>query len=331
MRVLAGDIGGTKTLLQIAEVQAAHAQPLVTRRYESAHHASFAGLVREFLADPAVCAAGDASAACFAVAGPVMAGAAGEAVRVTNLPWVIESSALAREFGMRRVRLVNDFQAVGYGIEALRPADLAVLQEGIPRAHGARAVLGAGTGLGQAILVWRRDHYEVLPTEGGHADFAPADEEQVGLWRYLRGRHGRATWERVLSGPGLADIYSFVCASAGAREAFEAVPDAERPAAISAAAIAGSDAQATTAIELFVRVYGAQAGNLALATLALGGVYLAGGIAPKLLPQLRAGDFLRAFCDKGRMAGLLRDVPVAVVLNEEIGLLGAALAAARAG
>jgi glucokinase len=328
MRVLAGDIGGTNVRLHVADVNNGVIGSVAAARFESARYATFEQLLREFLAIPA--AAGSPTAVCLAVAGPIRRTASGQAVRVTNLPWEVDGGTLARDFEFPRVRLINDFQAVGYGIEALTDADLVVLQQGEPEPRGVRAVLGAGTGLGQAILVWQQNRYEACPTEGGHVDFAPTDNAQIELWRYLNERYGRATYERVLSGPGLVDTYAFLrghgqpdetgTGGAGGRTT---------PAAITRAALSGADPLAVQALDLFVRVYGAQAGNLALTVLPRGGVYLAGGIAPKIIDKLRDGSFLRAFQAKGRLATLLQRVPISVVMNENVGLLGATLAAVR--
>lgn len=331
MRVLAGDVGGTKVLLQITEfhgdTRVAHV--LTEWRFESAAYDSLLAIVRQFLRE-----AGDAgvglAAACFGIAGPVVPSATGESAKVTNLPWVIESAALARALGVPCVRLLNDFQALGYGIEALSPDDFHVLQPGEDHARAPCAVIGAGTGLGQGILVWCNDYYEAIATEGGHADFGPTDDLQVELLRHLMKRYGRASYERVLSGPGIVNIYSFLLerrAGLLAHDALLAQPDPA--AAISAAALAGTDPTAIETLDVFVRIYGAQAGNLALSCLAQGGVFIGGGIAPKILPAFRSGGFIRAFVDKGRMAPLLATIPVKVIMNPRTGLIGAALAARR--
>jgi glucokinase len=251
---------------------------------------------------------------------------------VTNLPWEIDSRALAREFGFPRARLINDFQAIGYGIEALSDADLVVLQAGEPVTRAPRAVIGAGTGLGQGILVWDRDHYEPIATEGGHASFGPNDDLQIELTRYLLANGGRASYERVLSGHGLVRLYAFLKARGETPESVslaEAMQKDDPAAAITRAALEQNDRLANRALDLFVDVYGAQAGNLALTAGARGGVYIAGGIAPKILPRLTDGRFLRAFLDKGRMSPYVAAVPVRVVTNPDVGLIGAALAASR--
>lgn len=327
MRVLAGDIGGTKVWLRLADLHAGGLRMVAERRFPSARYNGLRPIVREFLEHAG--ASAPPAAACFGIAGPISAAERGEIARVTNLPWVIESARLAEDLGGASVRLVNDFQAIGYAIEALAPDDLVTLQQGT---HGARApcaVIGAGTGLGQALLAWQGDRYDAVATEGGHVDFAPTDELQIDLLRALTARHGRVSYERILSGAGLVDVYAFFTGrgvSAGPRPLLEA-PDP--PAAISSAALEQSDPAAVAALRLFVQVYGAHAGNVALGYLAAGGVYIAGGIAPKVLPALCDGGFIRAFRDKGRMTPLLERFPVHVVINEKAGLQGALLAAAR--
>ncbi|MDE2088415.1 MAG: glucokinase [Gammaproteobacteria bacterium] len=331
MKVLAGDIGGTKTLLLIAECRGRDCSALFERRYASAAYPGLTPMVQAFLGAAGKSGRGLGDA-CFAVAGPVTTSEQGQYAKTTNLPWEIDQRALSAALDIPRLRLINDFQAVGYGIEALEPRDLEVLQRGLPQPGGPRAVLGAGTGLGTGLLLWQDDHYEALPSEGGHADFAPCDEQQIELLRYLRREHEHVSWERVLSGPGLVNLYAFLRDTGGARESpalRRAMQRGDAAAAISRHALAGRDPLAGQALDLFVRLYGAQAGNVALGFLATGGVYLAGGIAAKIIERLRAGALVRAFNDKGRMAPLLSSMPVRVILNPRVGLLGAALAASR--
>jgi glucokinase len=332
MKVLAGDIGGTKTWLLIAHCQQGDCSPLFEQRYHSAAYPSLTAMVHEFLDAAAAHSALPVEGACFGVAGPVSAREAGDSARITNLPWRIEATELAAELGLDRAHLVNDFQATGYGIDALAPGDLITLQPGLP-VHGApRVIIGAGTGLGMGVLCWRDGHYEPLPSEGGHADFAPTDDEQIALLRHLRARYGRVSVERVVSGPGLVNILDFLrdTGAATVSAALDAAMESgDAAAAISRCALDGSDPAAVRALGLFVRAYGAQAGDLALTALARGGVYIGGGIAPKLLGRLQAGDFMEAFRAKGRMAGLCADMPVHVIANPKVGLLGAALKASR--
>lgn len=321
MRVLAGDIGGTKTLLALLERGPDGLRVLVRERYESARHPGLAPIVRDFLARPDLPAIDRAG---FGVAGPVVDGRC----RVTNLPWEIDAAALQAELGLRHVALVNDFAAVAYGVTELGAGDLEVLQAGARDPHGPVALIGAGTGLGEAVLVPTPTGPRVLPSEGGHADLAPRDDTEIALLRFLLRRHHRVSYERIVSGPGLVTAYEFVIAEGLAPELADtrarmAVED--RGAVIGARALAGDDPACVRAVDLFVGLYGAEAGNLALKILPTGGLYVAGGIAGKLLPKLRAG-FLPAFLDKGRMSPLLATLPVAVVTNPEVGLLGAGVA-----
>jgi glucokinase len=329
MRILAGDVGGTKTLLQIAECDAGRCRPVREQRFDSGAYAGLAAVIRDFFREER---ANTIEAACFGVAGPVKQAESGQHVKVTNLPWEIDSRSLAHEFGFPRARLINDFQAVGYGIEALGAHDLVVLQRGEAVARGPRAVIGAGTGLGQGILVWDRDHYEPIATEGGHASFGPNDELEIELARYLLKTCGRASYERVLSGHGLVRLYAFLKARGETPESAalaQAMRKDDPAAAITRAALEGNDRLANQALDLFVDIYGAQAGNLALTAGATGGVYIAGGIAPKIIARLTDGRFMRAFCNKGKMTPYVTAVPVQVVTNARAGLIGAALAAGR--
>ncbi len=323
--ILAGDIGGTKTLLQLAEFSGGRCDVIDERRFDSAAYAGLGPMIKDFLA-----ARGGVAprSACFGVAGRV----SGRTADITNLAWRIDADAVAREFRIPKVALINDFVAAASGIEALTAADLAVLQAGEPEERGPRAVIGAGTGLGEGYMVWQGDHYRAFPSEGGHADFAPTDERQIGLLRFLRRKFARASYERVLAGQGLVDIYAFLRDAGAAPESaavLRAMLSDDPAAVISHAALDESDMLAEQALDMFVDIYGAQAGNLALTVLATGGVYVAGGIAPKIVDKLRQGGFMRAFVDKGRFSGLLARVPVQVVLNARVGLLGAALVAGR--
>jgi glucokinase len=298
--ILAGDIGGTKSLLALFADGAR--EPAFELRLASAEFADFASLLERFLGEArgALGAALRIDAGCFGIAGPVR----GEHVRLTNLPWSIDAAPLRSRFGIGRLELINDFAAAAWGVGALRAQDLATLQQGVPVAEAARVVLGAGTGFGVAYVV----NGMPVAGEGGHAGFAPADTEQAALWRFLHEKLGRVQLEDLLSGPGLARINEFVT---GAKASPEAVTG--------------------RALDLFVACYGAAAGDHALNVMARGGVFVAGGIAPKILPRLAAGGFLAAFNDKGAFAELTQRMPVHVVTNERVGLIGAAVAAARRG
>lgn len=330
MKVLAGDLGGTKTLLALMECEGSRCESVLERRYPSDEWEGLGPMLAAFL-DEAGTAARGVTRGAIGVAGPVEEGEAGERASITNLPWRMESAELAEVAGLARLRLINDFQAVGYGIEALGGGALHTLQAGSPKARGPRAVIGAGTGLGQALLVWCDGYYEVLPTEGGHASFAPQDAEQQRLLTFLREAYGHVSYERLVSGMGLVNIQRYL-ESAGliaGPELRRAMGEGDAAAAISAAACDDSDPSAMHALELFIRIYGAQAGNLALTTLCSGGLFVAGGIAPKILHKLKEVAFLEAFNAKGRMSRETARIPVHVVTEPRVGLLGAALAASR--
>ena len=329
MRVLAGDIGGTKTLLQIAEGKAGRCRAVREQRFDSASYDSLSSIIHEFLKQEKN---KKITAVCFGIAGPVKTTARGQSVKVTNLPWEIHSQELKRRFKFPQLRLINDFQAVGYGIEALGAKDLVVLQPGEPVGHGPRAVIGAGTGLGQGILIWNLDHYDPVATEGGHANFAPVNEWQIELTRYLLRTIGRASWELILSGHGLVRLYTFFKERGEFPETpalSAAMKNGDAAAAITKAALEQNDGLANQTMDLFVDIYGAQAGNLALTAGATGGVYVAGGIAPKIISRLTDGRFMRAFLNKSKMKSYVEVIPVQVVMNPNVGLMGAVQVASR--
>ena len=301
--VLCGDIGGTKTLLAIAALGGDRPELVVERRYADRDFPAFADLVRTFRDAARI----EVERACLGVAGPVE----GRRVAVTNFPWEIDADPLEAILGAP-VALANDFVAAAHGIDVLRAEDLVTLQAGAPVPRAPQLVIGAGTGLGVAYRVWQGDRYAVLGGEGGHVGFAPADERQAELWRALHVHLGRVRVEHVVSGPGLARIHGFLGG------------EARTPAEIAT----GADPLARAAVDLFLECFGAAAGDHALALLARGGVFLAGGIAPRLLPRLRAGPFLAAFNAKGDHARLAASFPVRVVTEERLGLLGAAQLAA---
>ena len=255
----------------------------------------------------------------------------GGRVQVTNLPWRLDAQELAQRFDIARIRFINDFEAIALGIEALGPGDLETLQAGQPVEHAMRVVLGAGTGMGVAWLMWQEGRRVALATEAGHMDFAPGNELQTALLNHLRKKFGHVSWERVLSGPGLVEIFRFLQASIGAASGLEQMSLEEEggAAVVADLALNRKHPLAAKALGLFVQCYGAFAGNLALAGLARGGVYIAGGIAPKIIAVLKQGAFIEAFCGKGRFSGLMQKIPVQVVMNPKAGLLGAALTAAR--
>lgn len=324
--ILAGDIGGTSTRLALFEMGNERLRPAVIDVFASRDHGSLREIVGEFT----VRHPGPIDRACFAIAGPVMQGR----VETPNLPWVVDASGLAKELGLKSVQLMNDLLANAYGIARLDPDDLFVLNEGGPEARGNAGLISAGTGLGEAGLYWDGSSHRPFPSEGGHADFAPRNETEIELLRYLASRFGHVSYERVLSGPGLYNIYKFLRDTGRGKETTriaERLREEDPPAVISMAAVEGHCELCIQAMDLFVSVYGAEAGNLALKVLATGGVFLGGGIAPKILSKLNGPAFLEAFTAKGRMKALLEAVPVRVILNEQAALSGAARFAAHEG
>jgi glucokinase len=302
--ILCADIGGTKTLLGLAE----QGRLIADRRYVNADFPDFASLLASFLADTHTLPSSLANG-CLALAGPIAD--SGTSARLTNLPWTIDALDLAQRFGMRPPRLVNDFAAAAVGAVTSPAADLITLQAGEPVPVAPRLVVGAGTGLGMAIVLPENGGWRCIAGEGGHVAFAPADEQQAALWAFLRKRHGRVTWERVVSGPGLSAIHEFV---SGIRLMPEQI--AER-------AHTQVDGDAAKALAIFLASYGAFAGDMALACLARGGVFLAGGIAGKLLDLLPDSEFLGAFNAKAEHAAIAARMPVHVVTDPLLGLRGA--------
>lgn len=319
MQVLVGDIGGTKTVLAVAEADAGVIRLTGERRYPSRDFASLEDVVSRFLAETgATC-----KTAAFAVAGPVNR----DSSEITNLSWLLDARRLEEVLGLRRARLLNDLEAVAWGIATLGPDDFEVLHPGAENAQGNACVVAAGTGLGQAGMHWDGAIHRPFATEGGHADFAPRDDLELALLRSLQERVGHVSWERLVSGMGIADIYLFLLEWHGDESSGplrEAMAAGDESAAIATAAADGSCPICGETMQLFMELYGREAGNMALKHMALGGVYLAGGIAPKNLDLLRRGPFLRAFFDKGRMGGLMRRIPVKVILEQRVPLFGAA-------
>lgn len=314
--ILAGDIGGTKSNLALVSLLGGLLHVEQARSFESQRYESLESIVKAYLADVVA----PIDRACFGVAGPVLGGQA----TITNLPWRLTEEALQAALGLARVRLLNDLTALAYAIPVLQPKDLVTLQEGVPEATGAIAILAPGTGLGQGYLCWDGERYRPGASEGGHADFAPADELQTRLLEHLRAQYGHVSWERVLSGPGLHAIYRFLRQNGGPEPAWVAERMASGDPSAAISALAGSDPLCSRALDVFLSIMGAQAGNLALTFMATGGVYLGGGIAPKILPKLRDGTLLRAFRDKGRLSHVVERIPVHVIQNVQAPLLGAA-------
>lgn len=322
MLVLAGDVGGTSTRLAYFQAEDAALTVLAEGRYQSREHSSLIEIVRRFAEQHRLVA----ERACFGIAGPILEGR----VRTPNLPWHIEGVELAELLGLPQVRLINDLEANTYGIAALKDQDLVTLNAGEPEPTGTIAVVSAGTGLGESLAYWDGSTHVPLPSEAGHADFAARNELEADLLLYLQAKHGRVSYERVLSGPGLLDIYRFLRDEHYFQEnpaIIAAMNAGDPPAVITRAGLDGSCPMCSKALDIFVAVYGAEAGNAALRFLATGGVYLGGGIAPKIIDRLRGAPFIVAFTAKGRLSSLVQSIPVHVILNERTALLGAGRAA----
>jgi len=321
--ILAGDIGGTKTRLAVFSVTGRQLETLAEHSYPSSEYDSLGAILGEFSATHDY----RPDAASFGIAGPVRDNSA----RVTNLPWHISAAVIAHDLRINRVMLLNDLEATAWGLRALTEDDFHVLNAGTPNPVGNTAVIAAGTGLGEAGLARIGDGFQPFATEGGHADFSPGCELEIELLRFLMESHGHVSWERVLSGPGLVNLHAFLC-----HHRCQPAPDwlqqemraGDPAAAISAAATSGRDPVCSEALELFVHLYGVEAGNLALKMLATGGLYIGGGIAPRILDHLTTGAFMAAFVAKGRMRRLLEQIPVRVILNDRAALYGPAVFAA---
>lgn len=324
--ILAGDIGGTNTRLALfgrSDLE----EPIFIRVYSSGDYESFLRIIERFL-DEAAQELPQATPYCagFSVAGPVD----GKIVRFTNLPWVVDSKNIMARLGTERVVFVNDFAAICHAIPRLGTQYLHRIGGGEPVRRAPIAVLGAGTGLGEGFIVWADENYMVIPSEGGHSDFAPRNSLEVRLLEHLTNKYLRVSYERILSGPGLVNLYEFFRDREGMPES-AALRDEFRqnsaPPVISRHGLARTDPLSERALELFCTIYGAEAGNLALKVLARGGVYLAGGIASKILPKLEEGGFRYGFESKGRFRNFLESVPTFIITHPQPGLMGAAITA----
>ncbi|QBD77709.1 glucokinase [Ktedonosporobacter rubrisoli] len=320
--LLAGDIGGTKSNLAIFSSEAEIRKPVLEATFPSAQYSSLEELIHTFLSQNDV----RVEAACFGVAGPVIEGKA----KVTNLPWELDKERLQRELKIPAVHLMNDLDAMAHAIPLLEAEDVYTLNEGQPEAHGTLAVIAPGTGLGEAFLTWNGTRYQAFPSEGGHADFAPTNEAELDLLRYLWKRYGHVSYELVCSGKGLPNVYAYMreCTPlkehAWVTEQLDAQGD-HTPLIVQAALdVERVSERSQAAVSMLVAILGAEAGNLALKVLATGGVYLGGGIPPRILSYLKEEQFMQSFKNKGRFAEMMTNIPVHVVLNPKLALLGAA-------
>jgi len=325
--ILAGDLGGTKTLLGLFQRAPEGVRSVREQQFRSHDHATFEAILDSFLREDG--ARLKLAAACFGVPGAVVDGRS----QATNLPWRLEESALSSATGTP-VKLLNDLQAMAYGMLFLAPAQLHVLQAGTrPRLGGNVAVIAAGTGLGEAMLYFDGELHHPVASEGGHADFAPQSDDEIDLLRWLRSKFkGHVSYERILAGPGLSNVYQFLKETGRYREpasAAQKLAQGDPNAAITELAIAGSDPLSEHALAMFCRIYGAETGNLAMRWLATGGVFVGGGIAPKILPMLEKGGFLERFTDKGRFTPLMQSLELSISLEPRTALLGAAYYAGR--
>lgn len=324
--ILAGDIGGTNARLAYFQGQNGHLRLLSERVFPSREHSELGEIVEQFLEESGT----RPEVACFGIAGPVRNGR----VETSNLPWVVEQSRLAKQIHLPATLLINDLEASAWGIGALEKTDLVPLNRVTGPAVGNQAVIAPGTGLGEAGMFWDGARHRVFACEGGHTDFGPQDDLQIELLGFLRRRFGHVSYERIVSGPGLVNVYEFLRDSGHEKETSEVAAQMKKgdpAAAISRAALDATCPLAQKALDVWISVFGAEASNLALKTMATGGLFLAGGISPKILPRLKGPMFMDAFLNKGRLRALVESIPVQVVTNEKAGLLGAArCAAARA-
>jgi glucokinase len=317
--ILAGDVGGTKVHLALYEFINGKLEYSRDARYPAKEYSGLEEIVREFLGAVKV------TAACFGVPGPVRDGR----LRLTNLPWTLDSRELSVSLGITHVFLINDLEANGYGVAELTSEQIYILSEGDASQLGNRALLAAGTGLGEGMLIWNGHSHVPYPCEGGHTDYAPRNENEIDLLRFLKQKYnGRISFERVLSGMGLTNIYEFLREVRGMEEPAwlaERIAAVDDPnTVITEMALAAKSEICEKTLDMFVSAYGAEAGNMALKLLSVGGVYIGGGIAPRILEKLKDGTFMKAFTDKGRLSQLLINMPVRIILESRAALLGAA-------
>ncbi|MBA2706107.1 MAG: glucokinase [Blastocatellia bacterium] len=324
--IIAGDIGGTKTNVALFQANGSEVGPVLRQqKFPSGGYDSLEAILKEFIGDTELKITG----ACFGIAAPVIEGHA----KTPNLNWTVSAASLAEVLRIDRVGLINDLEATAFGIPALSSSQLLTLNTGDVKDDGHRALIAAGTGLGMAGIFYRDGHYHPLASEGGHSDYAPHEPVEIEFLQYLKEKFGRhVSWERVLSGPGLFNVYSFLRDRGDIEEPAglaEQIKSGDKTAAVSAAALGNKSELAVKALDMFVTAYGAMAGNLALLMMATGGLYVGGGIAPKISEKLKDGMFMKAFTDKGRLSSVLTSIPVHVILEDKTALFGAARAALK--
>jgi glucokinase len=314
--ILAGDLGGTKANLGLFDVKAEKLVQIARKKYATAAYDGLEAVLTEFLAETG----GNVTAASFGIAGPVV----GNRVHATNFPWIVDGAALARHLGVNRVRLLNDLESAAFGIGVMEPGDLETIHPGVPAPQATRAVIAAGTGLGEAILFWDGNQHVPMATEGGHADFAPQTEEQAELWKFLKRTHEYVSAEIILSGGGFKRVHEFLDPSM--RHDFDQ-PGVDPAPGITVRGLSGECPVCAATLDLWVDIYGSEAGNLALHSMARGGIFITGGIAVKILPKMTTGRFVAALRNKEKMEAYLEQIPVVIVLNENCPLMGAAFVA----
>ncbi len=318
MAYLAGDIGGTKTHLALYEEEKGKMVKLKDEKYPSQKYPNLKTIVKTFLKGESA----QVKKGCFGIAGPVRKGKS----QATNLPWLVDSKVLVEEVQIEKVALINDLEANAYGLNMLEKDELYTLNIGDPEGEGNQAMVSAGTGLGEGGIFYDGKRHIPFASEGGHSDFASRNEVEDQLLHFLRKKFGHVSYERILSGPGLYNLYQFIVETKKEKETeenLEKIRSGNSPRLISEMGLSGASKACTKTLELFASIYGSEAGNVALKMLSLGGVYLGGGIVPKLLSILKKGDFMRSFTEKGRLSKLLEQIPVYVVLNDQTALLGA--------
>jgi glucokinase len=321
--ILAGDVGGTNARLAFFETSNGSVRMVSASVFPSREYRGLDEIVAKFVSSSNL----HANIACFGVAGPVRNGR----VEASNLPWIVESQRLADELKLPSALLINDLEANAWGIGALEPSDVVALNQVRGTPVGNQAIIAAGTGLGEAGMYWDGTRHHIFPSEGGHGDFAPRNDLEVDLFRYLCKRFGHVSYERVISGPGLVNLFHFLRDTGRGEEPqwlSQEILHSDPAAVISRAALSGKSPLCEHALDLFVSIYAAEAGNLALKMMTMGGIFLGGGIAPKILPKLASPLFMQAFAGKGRMQALLESIPVKVITNDKAALMGAARCAA---